>query len=57
MKECKRCHVINEDSEFAFRNKAKGTLQPYCKEYKREIDKELYDSKLLKSRNSQRVRL
>lgn len=44
MKECKRCHVIKEDSEFAFRNKAKGTLQPYCKECKREIDKELYDS-------------
>lgn len=42
MKECNRCHIVKEDSEFAFRNKAKGKLQPYCKECKREIDKELY---------------
>lgn len=44
MKECNRCHIVKEDSEFAFRNKAKGKLQPYCKECKREIDKELYTS-------------
>lgn len=42
MKECNRCHIVKEDSEFAFRNKDKGTLQPYCKECKKEIDKELY---------------
>lgn len=42
MKECNRCHKIKEDSEFAFRNKAKGTLQPYCRECKKEIDRELY---------------
>jgi predicted DNA-binding antitoxin AbrB/MazE fold protein len=44
MKECNKCHIVKEDNEFAFRNKAKGTLQPYCKECKRKIDKELYTS-------------
>jgi hypothetical protein len=44
MKECNRCHIVKDDNEFAFRNKTKGTLQPYCKECKREIDKELYVS-------------
>lgn len=39
MKECNRCHIVKDDNEFAFRNKTKGTLQPYCKECKREIDK------------------
>lgn len=44
MKECNRCHIVKDDSEFSFRNRAKGTLQPYCKECKKEIDRELYST-------------
>lgn len=42
MKKCNRCHILKEDSEFAYRNKAKDKLQPYCKECKKEIDRERY---------------
>lgn len=44
MKECNKCHIVKESTEFSFRNKTKDILQPYCKECKKEIDRELYIS-------------
>jgi len=42
MKNCSRCMQLKNEDEFAARNKAKGTLQPYCKVCRKEIDAKLW---------------
>lgn len=42
MKTCSRCKVDKPDSEFAFKNKAKGTRASECKGCHRQIRNKLY---------------
>ena len=44
MKTCSRCRRDLPESSFSWRNKAKGTLQAYCKECNRAANKEHYQA-------------
>ena len=57
MKICTKCHQDKELSEFAFRNIAKGILQPVCRACKKELDKEDYkrEGRKISVRKAQKV--
>lgn len=42
MKTCGRCNKEKALEDFAWRNKSKGTKQPYCKPCRKEIDAKRY---------------
>ena len=44
MKKCSNCKIEKEDSEFGFKNKASGRLQPFCKTCNKVKSKEYYNS-------------
>jgi hypothetical protein len=42
MKLCARCKTEKQASDFALRNKAKGTFQPYCKICRKDMDAKIW---------------
>jgi hypothetical protein len=42
MKLCGKCETLKLETEFAFKNKAKGLLQSYCKECQKDYAKSHY---------------
>ena len=44
MRTCAKCHRVKPLSEFAFKNKSKGTFISYCKECNREYQRNHYAS-------------
>lgn len=42
MKECSRCKLIKVDSAFSYKDKSKGSLNPYCRECNQEYQKRHY---------------
>jgi 5-methylcytosine-specific restriction endonuclease McrA len=44
MKKCSNCKIEKEETEFGFKNKAIGRLQPFCKECNKIKSKQYYNS-------------
>lgn len=42
MKTCTKCKIEKSETEFFFKNKLSGKLHSYCKECKRELDRNSY---------------
>ncbi len=44
MKNCNKCKLDKADEDFAFRNKKEGTLQPYCRKCRKDIDATIWET-------------
>lgn len=45
MKNCTKCQLLKDNSEFSIRNKNTGTLQPWCKTCLSEHNRKVYKEK------------
>ena len=55
MRKCTKCEKEKTESEFFFKNKATGRLHSYCKDCKRELDRNAY--KIPGNKRAEKIRI